>query len=558
MQKIFGIGFSKTGTTTLEKAFSILGYKAWHGHWQSPHNFYALALSIHKDYEELFKIINYYDAFSDGPWGGTDLYLEIYRRLPESKFILTIREAESWYDSFERMITKFDPNLETAMDTFHSSERYGTIYFFKSIFGIDTLAGNKQKIIDHYNAYNQYAINFLTKNKADFLVYDIPGGDGWEKLCNFLNKPIPHTAFPHENKAIDIPRTSTIVQSNFPIVVEKQGAIIPSLNVNKGTQKPENLADNQSLLNIFKRYSRHLRDLYLIRTSGLFDKAWYLRNNPDVAQAKVDPLFHYLHNGGFEGRDPGKEFSSKWYLETYEDVKKAGINPLVHFLKHGRMEGRYARPQQNILHKMGKQKIFCIGLNKTGTTSIELALKGFGYILGDQAEAEILMDDWAVRDFRRIIQYCDTADAFQDLPFSVDFTYQILDYAFPGSKFILTVRNNADQWYQSLIRFHSMLMETNGLPTLNDLEKFSYREKGWGWRQQQHIFGVDESNPYNEDLIKMYYTNHNKQVMEYFRFRPKDLLVLNLSHPSAMRSLCEFLKIEYVGQIMPHMNKSKE
>jgi hypothetical protein len=46
--------------------------------------------------------------------------------------------------------------------------------------------------------------------------------------------------------------------------------------------------------------------------------------------------------------------------------------------------------------------------------------------------------------------------------------------------------------------------------------------------------------------------------MKYFQFRPKDLLVLNLSDPMAMQALCEFLQIKYTGQIMPHMNSSKE
>lgn len=204
----------------------------------------------------------------------------------------------------------------------------------------------------------------------------------------------------------------------------------------------------------------------------------------------------------------------------------------------------------------GKQKVFCIGLNKTGTTSIESVLRDFGYKVGIQSEAELLMDDWAVRDFRGIVQYCKTADAFQDVPFSIDFTYQILDYAFPGSKFILTVRNNADEWFESLIRFYSKIMGVNGLPTADDLKNFTYGGMGWIWRQQMHIFGADESTLLDEKLYKSYYTNHNDQVLAYFKYRPKDLLVLNLSNPSAMQSLCEFLGVSYTGQLMPHLNQS--
>ncbi|MGC8483833.1 MAG: hypothetical protein ACP5OE_09350 [Thermodesulfobium sp.] len=77
----------------------------------------------------------------------------------------------------------------------------------------------------------------------------------------------------------------------------------------------------------------------MIRNSNLFDRNWYLEQNPDVSQSKIKPAYHYLLYGGFEGRDPSPHFSSKWYLETYRDVQQAGMNPLVHYLKYGKKEG---------------------------------------------------------------------------------------------------------------------------------------------------------------------------------------------------------------------------
>jgi hypothetical protein len=337
------------------------------------------------------------------------------------------------------------------------------------------------------------------------------------------------------------------------------------------------LHDFISLLKHVKKKYGKWRDLYLINKSNLFDKSWYLANNPDVADLKVNPAVHYLLFGGFEGRDPGPGFDSDWYLNINTDVKKAGINPLVHYLKNGQREGRLAQPERrNVagslallpvhpntinqpLHpEIEERKIFCIGYNKTGTTSIGHALEGLGYKLGNQSVAEQLMDDWAVRDFRRIIEYCKTADAFQDLPFSVDFTYQAMDFTFPGSKFILTIRSNADEWYESLIRFYNKLMRTDGLPTADDMKNFPYGGEGWFWRQEQNIFGIDESTVCNEEIYKGHYTSHNNRVLEYFKLRPNDLLVLNLSEPDAMQFLCNFLEIEYTGQVMPHLNKSRD
>ncbi|MGB6681456.1 MAG: glycosyltransferase, partial [Candidatus Bathyarchaeia archaeon] len=93
-----------------------------------------------------------------------------------------------------------------------------------------------------------------------------------------------------------------------------------------------------------KRYYRLGENLELIRNSELFDVRWYLENNPDVAQAGMDPSRHYLIYGGFEGRDPCLLFSSREYLEINQDVKNAGINPLVHYLRDGQKEGRAIKP----------------------------------------------------------------------------------------------------------------------------------------------------------------------------------------------------------------------
>ena len=111
----------------------------------------------------------------------------------------------------------------------------------------------------------------------------------------------------------------------------------------------------------FKKIKRNRTfkdDLALIRSSGLFDETWYLANNPDVAQAKVNPLFHYLRDGGLEGRDPGPNFNSARYLDTYDDVKQTGINPLVHYLKYGREEGRRPNLESNDLALIRSLRLF--------------------------------------------------------------------------------------------------------------------------------------------------------------------------------------------------------
>ena len=83
---VFCIGFSKTGTTSIDKAFAILGYR--HVHW------------LHAHLEPKQGWINYirkshFDAFSDAPMYFPGFFRELDREFPDSKFILTVRKPES-------------------------------------------------------------------------------------------------------------------------------------------------------------------------------------------------------------------------------------------------------------------------------------------------------------------------------------------------------------------------------------------------------------------------------------------------------------------------------
>ena len=195
-------------------------------------------------------------------------------------------------------------------------------------------------------------------------------------------------------------------------------------------------------------------------------------------------------------------------------------------------------------------------MNKTGTTSIGKLLAYFGYKIGDQPTAELFIEDWAKRDFRKIVKYCKTADAFKDVPFCLDHTYTILDYAYPGSKFILTVRNSSLEWYNSLIRFHSNLIGNGKLPTAEEIESFEYHNPGWLWRAHQIIFNVDKDLLYDKEHYIKHYELHNNRVKDYFRFRTDDLLVLNVADKNAVQLLCDFLVIKNENYTMPHLMKS--
>ena len=85
---------------------------------------------------------------------------------------------------------------------------------------------------------------------------------------------------------------------------------------------------------------RNIYDYVIILKSGLFDRKYYLKAYPEVRQADVDPLWHFICDGWKEGRNPSDQFDTKYYLENNWDVQQANLNPLIHYIKFGKAEGR--------------------------------------------------------------------------------------------------------------------------------------------------------------------------------------------------------------------------
>lgn len=85
------------------------------------------------------------------------------------------------------------------------------------------------------------------------------------------------------------------------------------------------------------------QQLELIRSSPLFDAAWYLRNNHDVARAGDEPGLHFLRHPTRPTRAPGPDFDTARYVDAHPEVLEEGINPLVHFLlsEVGKRADRY-------------------------------------------------------------------------------------------------------------------------------------------------------------------------------------------------------------------------
>jgi hypothetical protein len=172
--KVVGIGFHKTGTSTLDIVLKTLGYNVLGVRTD-------LAKTLLKnDLESVLKIADKYDAYQDNPW--PLLYKEIDQRYPGSKFILTLREDEKWISSVVNHFTSDD----TAMREW--------------IYGIGHPKGNESTYLLRYQRHNQEVINYFKDRKEDLLTVSWEKGDEWERICTFLGEAVPKAAFPHANR----------------------------------------------------------------------------------------------------------------------------------------------------------------------------------------------------------------------------------------------------------------------------------------------------------------------------------------------------------------------
>ena len=183
--KVFEIGVAKTGTTSLGKAYEILGFK----HKAEDPDLYFKFIDNY-DYEVLFEVIDRYDAFQDGPWHNKDVdYKILDKKYPNSKFIILERDDESWIRSNEKFYSpKYHKDWENWEYSFLIDDRWVT---------------QRESVIEEKLTYKNSKYleikEYFKDRQNDLLVMNICDGQGWEVLCPFLGKEIPNVPFPKLN-----------------------------------------------------------------------------------------------------------------------------------------------------------------------------------------------------------------------------------------------------------------------------------------------------------------------------------------------------------------------
>ena len=214
------------------------------------------------------------------------------------------------------------------------------------------------------------------------------------------------------------------------------------------------------------------------------------------------------------------------------------------------------------------QKIFGIGQNKTGSTTLEAVLRYYGYHLPNQHDQEMMITKQFFQgNYAPFKDFVAKHDAFQDLPFSQGHSFYICDALFPGSKFILTERE-PERWFDSLCNFHKKTYGIEGFSSMTEQdvkEKFTYLYEGYAHLVAEQFLTTIEDGEikvrwdllYDKDFYIEKYVQRNNEIKAYFKDRPDDLLVIDVTKEVNTGAICDFLNIPPEFAVpMPHMNKT--
>jgi hypothetical protein len=171
--KIFGIGLSKTGTTSLHFALELLGFRSAHASTLFSH---VLNKEATNRRPLLSTLEAEFDAFID--WPISYLYPLLDRRFPKSKFILTIRNPLQRYRSAQQHVE------EDRRRRVH-----GLSHAWVEI-------EPEKEFIAEDSRHTGAVMSYFEGRSKDLLVMAITEGDGWGKLCEFLGLPPRSDPFP--------------------------------------------------------------------------------------------------------------------------------------------------------------------------------------------------------------------------------------------------------------------------------------------------------------------------------------------------------------------------
>lgn len=168
--KVFVVGLTHTGKNSLDAALVCLGYTVKH----YPHP------------NQVMQEAQRYDVLSDTPV--IPYMAALDKAYPDARFILTVRDIESWLKSCEAHWKK--RWKLTKIKRINRKRVYGSVGF------------DAERFRKVYIAHEARVRKHFADRPGKLLVLNVCAGEGYEKLCPFLGLPVVDKPFPHMNRHV--------------------------------------------------------------------------------------------------------------------------------------------------------------------------------------------------------------------------------------------------------------------------------------------------------------------------------------------------------------------
>ena len=223
--KVLGAGFGRTGTMSLKIALEKLGIgPCYHmrevvSHPSHIKIWYDISHGEHPNWDRLFSGFN---SAVDFPV--CLFYEELVKKFPDAKFILTLRDFDTWYESTANTIYK----VPTMLPEWFKLVVYPIRMFIElqvNLIWVGLFKNNFSDIEYTELVYNEHLKSVKKTIPADkLLIYRV--NEGWAPLCEFLNVDKPEIPFPKVNDTAEMLRNFAIVKSLPYVLILSIAAIL--------------------------------------------------------------------------------------------------------------------------------------------------------------------------------------------------------------------------------------------------------------------------------------------------------------------------------------------
>ena len=188
--KVIGAGLGRTATFSLKFALEHLGFgPCYHMAevFAGARRNIPLWLDVVRGKSDWDAVFAGFQSTTDYP--ACTYWRELTAFYPDAKVILTVRDANSWFDSVSETI--FSPQMQGSLAGSPVGAMMQGVIF-------DAFGGrvtDRAFMTDWFTRRNQTVIDSLPPDRL--LVFSPK--EGWAPLCTFLDVPVPNAPFPRVN-----------------------------------------------------------------------------------------------------------------------------------------------------------------------------------------------------------------------------------------------------------------------------------------------------------------------------------------------------------------------